>query len=152
MESCCISLPFTTVKGCSGPRQVTPTGAPPSSNPFDRAIFHRCYAGDTCTFTIRGVPDIFEDYIAIRLVGIDAPHIKGQCQREKEPAMHARDLSLSSSTMRAADFFPIPGIVDNLPVASTCAQRPFLRIVRKFRRNVGHGSLDFRIDERWIKS
>jgi endonuclease YncB( thermonuclease family) len=58
---------------------------------FSRVVFHRCYDGDTCTVTLPGLPYVFGERIAIRLVGIDAPEIKGHCEREKRLAEQARD-------------------------------------------------------------
>jgi len=92
-------LGLANFEGCSGPKPPTPVlapspwvqGPPLSTNPFDQAIFHKCYDGDTCTFSLPGLPNVFGDHIAIRLVGIDAPEIKGHCQREKDLATKARD-------------------------------------------------------------
>ena len=58
---------------------------------FKDVIWHRCYDGDTCTFTIHGVQPIFGDKIGIRLAGIDTPEIRGQCPEEKQKAIEARD-------------------------------------------------------------
>ncbi len=63
-----------------------------AADPFSLVIFHHCYDGDTCTVTLPGLPDVFGDRIPIRLVGIDAPEIRGHCEREKRLAVQARDL------------------------------------------------------------
>ena len=47
---------------------------------------------DTCTIFLSGLPDVFGDHIPVRLVGIDAPEIKGQCQTKMDLAMKAKDL------------------------------------------------------------
>lgn len=102
-----MSRPFTAVllilivlEGCSQTKlSVSPTESinhnvaqPPSTNAFDKVIFHECYDGDTCTVSLPGLPDVFGDHLAIRLVGIDAPEIKGHCEKEKELAAQARNL------------------------------------------------------------
>jgi micrococcal nuclease len=74
---------------------------PPLADPFSRPIFHKCYDGDTCTFTLPGLPDVFGDRISIRLVGIDTPEIRGHCQQEKRLAAQARDF-LNDELMQAA--------------------------------------------------
>src|SRR5437016_2415285 len=71
--------------------QVTGYGLPLQAGPFSRVIFHHSYDGDTCTVTLPGLPDVFGERISIRLVGIDAPEIKGRCEQEKRLAMQARD-------------------------------------------------------------
>jgi len=64
----------------------------PAENFFEHAIFHECYDGDPCTISLPGLPDVFGDRIPVRLVGIDAPEIKGQCQTKIDLAMKAKDL------------------------------------------------------------
>ena len=58
---------------------------------FKDVIWHRCYDGDTCTFTIHGVHPLLGDKIGVRLAGIDTPEIRGQCPSEKQKAIEARD-------------------------------------------------------------
>ena len=48
--------------------------------------------GDTCIIFLPDLPDVFGDHIPVRLVGIDAPEIKGQCQTKIDLAMKAKDL------------------------------------------------------------
>lgn len=60
---------------------------------FDRVIYHTCYDGDTCMVSIPGVHPLFGDHIPVRLLGIDTPEIKGQCEREKTLAREARDFA-----------------------------------------------------------
>ncbi len=59
---------------------------------FPNVTYHRCYDGDTCTFTIPGVHPLFGEKISVRIAGIDAPEIKGKCQKEKALAKKARDI------------------------------------------------------------
>ena len=51
------------------------------------------YDGDTFRADIRGLPDIIGKNIAIRILGIDTPEIKGKCEEEKVVAIKARDFS-----------------------------------------------------------
>ena len=55
--------------------------------------YHTCYDGDTCMISIPGVPPLFGDHIPVRLLGIDTPEIKGQCEEEKARAREARDFA-----------------------------------------------------------
>ena len=49
------------------------------------------YDGDTIRVNIDSFPDIIGKNISIRLKGIDAPEIKGKCQKEINLAIMARD-------------------------------------------------------------
>jgi len=49
------------------------------------------YDGDTIRVNIDSFPDIIGENIRIRLKGIDAPEIKGKCQKEIDLAIMARD-------------------------------------------------------------
>jgi len=49
------------------------------------------YDGDTLRVNIDSFPDIIGKNIRIRLKGIDAPEIKGKCQKETDLAIMARD-------------------------------------------------------------
>lgn len=51
-----------------------------------------CYDGDTCTVNIKGLPNVFGHHLSVRLLGVDAPEIKGQCDQEKYLAMLARSV------------------------------------------------------------
>jgi endonuclease YncB( thermonuclease family) len=63
-------------------------------HPFDVAVFHGCYDGDTCTVSLpASVPALFGDHITIRLAGIDTPEIKGICEEEKALARQAQALT-----------------------------------------------------------
>ena len=58
---------------------------------FHDVQWHRCYDGDTCTYTIANVPDPFGDKIPVRVRGIDTPEIRGKCDIEKSRAKQVRD-------------------------------------------------------------
>jgi len=60
---------------------------------FPNITYHRCYDGDTCTFTIPGVHPLFGEEISVRIAGIDTPEIKGKCLKETALAMQARNLA-----------------------------------------------------------
>jgi len=49
------------------------------------------YDGDTLRVNIDSFPDIVGKNIRIRIKGIDAPEIKGKCQKEIDLAIIARD-------------------------------------------------------------
>ena len=49
------------------------------------------YDGDTLRVNIDSLPDIVGKNIRIRIKGIDAPEIKGKCQKEIDLAIMARD-------------------------------------------------------------
>ncbi len=53
--------------------------------------WHRCYDGDTCTYSIANIPAIFGDKISVRIRGIDTPEIRGKCDIEKSRAKQVRD-------------------------------------------------------------
>lgn len=46
---------------------------------------HHCYDGDTCTFLVDG------EKVKVRILGIDAPEMKGRCPAETDLAIKARD-------------------------------------------------------------
>ena len=51
------------------------------------------YDGDTFRANINELPDIVGKNIAIRILGIDTPEIKGECEKEKTLAIKARDFA-----------------------------------------------------------
>lgn len=51
------------------------------------------YDGDTFRVNIDELPPIIGENIAIRILGIDTPEIKGNCQRERQLAIKARDFT-----------------------------------------------------------
>ena len=59
---------------------------------FNNVTYHRCYDGDTCTFTLPDVHPLFGEKISVRIAGIDTPEIRGKCQKEKALAIQARNL------------------------------------------------------------
>ena len=68
-----------------------PTVAAKSYGDFDSVVFHSCYDGDTCRFSIPSVHPLLGDEINIRIEGIDTPEIRGKCESEKRLAIEARD-------------------------------------------------------------
>lgn len=50
----------------------------------------KVYDGDTITVNLPDLPAVFGKHLSVRLRGIDAPEIKGQCEREKTQALVAR--------------------------------------------------------------
>lgn len=57
------------------------------------AKYISCYDADTCTFTIPGIDPLIGWEIPVRVRGIDAPEIRGNCQMENEKALQARDVA-----------------------------------------------------------
>ena len=51
------------------------------------------YDGDTFRVNIDEFPPIIGENIAIRILGIDTPEIKGNCQQERQLAIKARDFT-----------------------------------------------------------
>ena len=51
------------------------------------------YDGDTFRADIKGLPDIIGKNIAIRILGIDTPEIKGKCEEEMIVAIKAREFA-----------------------------------------------------------
>ena len=58
---------------------------------FHNVTFHRCYHAHSCFVSIPNVPNIFGDVLLIRIAGIDTPEILGQCDKEKQLALKARN-------------------------------------------------------------
>ncbi len=71
---------------------VSTLASPALATDFNNVTYHRCYDGDTCTFTIPGVHPLFGEKISVRITGIDTPEIKGKCLKETALAMQARNL------------------------------------------------------------
>lgn len=61
--------------------------------PFQVAVFHGCYDGDTCAVSLADLPPLFGDHITVRLAGIDTPEMKGTCEEEKALARQAQALT-----------------------------------------------------------
>ena len=51
----------------------------------------KSYDADTLTVDIPGWPPVVGDNISVRVRGIDAPEIRGECPREESAAIAARD-------------------------------------------------------------
>ena len=71
-------------------RPLTMPKAHTEGEPFQVALFHGCYDGDTCTVSLPDLPPIFGDHITVRLAGIDTPEMKGICEEEKALARQAQ--------------------------------------------------------------
>ncbi len=56
-----------------------------------RVTFLRCYDGDTCTISIKGLPPVFGKKLGLRIWGLDTPEKRGKCPKEKRLALKARD-------------------------------------------------------------
>jgi endonuclease YncB( thermonuclease family) len=50
-----------------------------------------CYDGDTCTFTLPGVPAALGERVKVRIANIDTPEIKARCPAEERGAIAARE-------------------------------------------------------------
>jgi endonuclease YncB( thermonuclease family) len=57
---------------------------------IENVIFVKNHDGDTITVNILGWPDIIGKEIPIRVIGIDAPEIKGVCDNEVLKAVEAK--------------------------------------------------------------
>ena len=62
---------------------------------FKGVVFHGCYDGDTCTFTIPGVHPLLGEKIKVRLRGVDAAEIRTKCDWEKKHAVRTRDFLIA---------------------------------------------------------
>jgi len=51
-----------------------------------------CYDGDTCYLLVPQLPEKLRK-MSVRIKGIDTPEIKGECDKEKELALKARDFA-----------------------------------------------------------
>ena len=94
-----LSLSLVVLCSCAPQRhpEIRPLTMPKANtegHPFEVAIFHGCYDGDTCTVSLaENIPALFGDHITVRLTGIDTPEIKGMCEQEKELARQAQALT-----------------------------------------------------------
>lgn len=87
-------VPSETKKAPYEPRQLTMPKAHTDGQPFEVAVFHGCYDGDTCTVSLPpGIPALFGDHITVRLAGIDTPEMKGICEEERALARQAQALT-----------------------------------------------------------
>ena len=62
-----------------------------SCGPFQGVLYHRCYDGDTYTFSIQALHPLIGEKISVRIRGIDTAEIGGKCEAEKQKAVLARD-------------------------------------------------------------
>ena len=59
-------------------RSITLIPFPAFAADFKNVTYHRCYDGDTYTFTLPGIHPLFGEKISVRITGIDTPEIKGE--------------------------------------------------------------------------
>ncbi|HIL27045.1 MAG TPA: thermonuclease family protein [Nitrospinaceae bacterium] len=59
---------------------------------YEGAIYVKNYDGDTITFNLPNLHSIIGNKIAIRVNGIDAPEVRGKCDKEKYAAGQAKDM------------------------------------------------------------
>ena len=71
---------------------LLPGAASVHAEDFTAVTYHTCYDGDTCTFTIPDVPEVFGQRIGVRLAGIDTAEMRAKCDHEHALAIQARDL------------------------------------------------------------
>lgn len=69
---------------------VCSINTPSYSEDFTNVRYIKNYDGDTITFDIPGVPDIFGKNISVRVYGIDTPEMKGKCDKEKQLARESQ--------------------------------------------------------------
>lgn len=58
---------------------------------FNHVQYIRCYDGDTCTFHIPNAHPLIGKKIGVRLLGIDTPELRTNCEADKIKAREARD-------------------------------------------------------------
>ena len=51
----------------------------------------RAYDADTITVNLKDLPHVFGEELGIRVAGVNAPEIRGQCAQEDQPALQARN-------------------------------------------------------------
>jgi len=54
------------------------------------------YDADTFRVNIKGWPDVVGKRIPVRVLGVDAPEIRGKCQAEKEAARKAKQFTVQA--------------------------------------------------------
>ena len=52
------------------------------------------YDADTFRVTIKGWPDIIGERMSVRVLGVDAPEIRGKCESEKQAARLAKQFTV----------------------------------------------------------
>ena len=60
-------------------------------NSFQFLMYQRTIDGDTIKVDVANLPEVFGKNLSVRLRGIDAPSLRGKCQREKELAKKSKD-------------------------------------------------------------
>ncbi len=101
LTACTPPNPLTSSYKNPEVRPLTMPQVTTTDNPFQVAVFHGCYDGDTCTVSLpNSIPALFGDHITVRLAGVDSPEIKGMCEQEK--AMAAKAQALTQSLMGQA--------------------------------------------------
>ena len=58
---------------------------------FSGVQYVRAYDADTITVNLKDLPHVFGEELGIRVVGVNAPEIRGRCAQEDQPALQARD-------------------------------------------------------------
>ncbi len=53
------------------------------------------YDADTFRINIKGYPDVIGKHIPVRVLGIDAPELRGKCQSEKDKARAAKQFTVA---------------------------------------------------------
>lgn len=59
---------------------------------IEDARYIKNYDGDTITFNLPFYPDVIGDAISVRVLGIDAPEIKGSCDQESKDALYMKSI------------------------------------------------------------
>ena len=54
------------------------------------------YDADTFNVNIQGWPAIIGERISVRLLGVDAPEIRGKCESEKQAARRAKEFTVAA--------------------------------------------------------
>ncbi len=80
---------------------AVPACTPAFAEDFTSVEVVKVYDGDTITVNLPGLPAVFGHHLSVRLRGIDAPELKGQCANEKTQALVARG-AMKAMLQRAA--------------------------------------------------
>ena len=74
------------------PQHSNLADAKQSFGDYEGAVYVRNYDGDTITFNLPTLHPIIGENISLRVNGIDAPEIRGKCEKETYNAEQARDM------------------------------------------------------------
>ncbi len=66
------------------------------------------YDADTFRVNIKAWPDIVGKHMSVRVLGVDAPEIRGKCQLEKQAARRAKQFTVDA--LRSASFIELRNI------------------------------------------